>query len=73
MIKKKKSIEKWAKEIVRCELILQDVHSSLKEVGQATWKQEAIVNLFSHDPDSLFELLSAVEEKMFLEQFDKNK
>jgi hypothetical protein len=73
MIKKKKSIEKWAKEIVRCELILQDVHSSLKEVGQATWKQEAIVNLFSHEPDLLFELLSAVEEKMFLEQFDKNK
>lgn len=24
MIKQKKSIEKWAKEIVRCELILQD-------------------------------------------------
>ena len=65
MIKQKKSIEKWAKEIVRCELILQDVHSSLKEVGQATWKQEAIVNLFSHEPDSLFELLSAVEEKMY--------
>lgn len=73
MIKQKKSIEKWAKEIVRCELILQDAHSSLKEVGQATWKQEAIVNLFSHEPDLLFELLSAVEEKMFLEQFDKNK
>lgn len=73
MIKQKKNIEKWAKEIVRCELILQDVHSSLKEVGQATWKQEAIVNLFSHEPDLLFELLSAVEEKMFLEQFDKNK
>ena len=65
MIKQKKSIEKWAKEIVRCELILQDVHSSLKEVGQATWKQEAIVNLFSHEPDLLFELLLAVEEKMY--------
>ena len=73
MIKQKKSIEKWAKEIVRCELILQDTHSSLKEVEQAIWKQEAIVNLFSHEPDLLFELLSAVEEKMFLEQFDKNK
>ena len=73
MIKQKKSIEKWAKEIVRCELILQDTHSSLKEVEQAMWKQEAIVNLFSHEPDLLFELLSAVEEKMFLEQFDKNK
>lgn len=73
MIKQKKSIEKWAKEIVRCELILQDVHSSLKEVGQATWKQEAIVNLFAHEQDLLFELFSAVEEKMFLEQFDKNK
>ena len=73
MIKQKKSIEKWAKEIVRCELILQDAHSSLEEVEQATWKQEAIVNLFSHEPDLLFELLSAVEEKMFLEQFDKNK
>ena len=67
MIKQKKSIEKWAKEIVRCELILQDTHSSLKEVEQAMWKQEAIVNLFSHEPDLLFELLSAVEEKMFLE------
>ena len=44
-----------------------------EEVEQATWKQEAIVNLFSHEPDLLFELLSAVEEKMFLEQFDKNK
>ena len=65
MIKQKKSIEKWAKEIVRCELILQDVHTSLKEVAQATWKQEAIVNLFSHEPDLLFELLSAVEEKMY--------
>lgn len=73
MIKQKKSIEKWAKEIVRCELILQDPHSSQEEVEQATWKQEAIVNLFSHEPDLLFELLSAVEEKMFLEQFDKNK
>lgn len=73
MIKQKKSIEKWAKEIVRCELILQDVNSSQEEVEQATWKQEAIVNLFSHEPDLLFELLSAVEEKMFLEQFDKNK
>ena len=65
MIKQNKSIEKWAKEIVRCELILQDVHSSLKEVGQATWKKEAIVNLFSHEPDLLFELLLAVEEKMY--------
>ena len=73
MIKQKKSIEKWAKEIVRCELILQDTHSSQEEVEQATWKQEAIVNLFSHEPDLLFELLSAVEEKIFLEQFDKNK
>ena len=73
MIKQKKSIEKWAKEIVRCELILQDEHSSQEEVEQATWKQEAIVNLFSHEPDLLFELLSAVEEKMFLEQFDKIK
>ena len=73
MIKQKKSIEKWAKEIVRCELILQDAHSSQEEVEQATEKQEAIVNLFSHEPDLLFELLSAVEEKMFLEQFDKNK
>ena len=73
MIKQKNRIEKWAKEIVRCELILQDVHSSQEEVEQATWKQEAIVNLFSHEPDLLFELLSAVEEKMFLEQFDKNK
>ena len=67
MIKQKKSIEKWAKEIVRCELILQDVHSSKEEVEQATEKQEAIVNMFSHEPDLLFELLSAVEEKMFLE------
>ena len=67
MIKQKKSIEKWAKEIVRCELILQDVHSSKEEVEQATWKQEAIVNLFSHEQDLLFELFSAVEEKMFLE------
>ena len=67
MIKQKKSIEKWAKEIVRCELILQDTHSSLKEVEQAMWKQEAIVNLFSREPDLLFELLSTVEEKMFLE------
>lgn len=73
MIKQKKSVEKWAKEIVRCELILQDTRSSQEEVEQATWKQEAIVNLFSHEPDLLFELLSAVEEKMFLEQFDKNK
>ena len=73
MIKQKKSIEKWAKEIVRCELILQDTRSSQEEVEQATWKQEAIVNLFSHEPDLLFELLSAVEENMFLEQFDKNK
>ena len=73
MIKQKKSIEKWAKEIVRCELILQDTRSSQEEVEQATWKQEAIVNLFSHEPDLLFELLSAVEEKMFLEQFDKIK
>ena len=73
MIKQKKSIEKWAKEIVRCELILQDAHSSQEEVEQATEKQEAIVNMFSHEPDLLFELLSAVEEKMFLEQFDKNK
>lgn len=67
MIKQKKSIEKWAKEIVRCELILQDTHSSQEEVEQATWKQEAIVNLFAHEQDLLFELLSAVEEKMFLE------
>ena len=67
MIKQKKSIEKWAKEIVRCELILQDTHSSLKEVEQAMWKQEAIVNLFAHEQDLLFELFSAVEEKMFLE------
>ena len=73
MIKQKKSIEKWAKEIVRCELILQDVHSSKEEVEQATWKQEAIVNLFAHEQDLLFELFSAVEEKMFLEQFDKIK
>ena len=73
MIKQKKSIEKWAKEIVHCELILQDAHSSQEEVEQATEKQEAIVNMFSHEPDLLFELLSAVEEKMFLEQFDKNK
>ena len=73
MIKQKKSIEKWAKEMVRCELILQDAHSSQEEVEQATEKQEAIVNMFSHEPDLLFELLSAVEEKMFLEQFDKNK
>ena len=65
MIKQKKSIEKWAKEIVRCELILQDTHSSLKKVEQAMWKQEAIVNLFSHEPDLLFELLLAVEEKMY--------
>ena len=65
MIKQKKSIEKWAKEIVRCELILQDVHSSREEVKQATWKQESIVNLFSHEPDLLFELLLAVEEKMY--------
>ena len=73
MIKQKKSIEKWAKEIVHCELILQDVHSSKEEVEQATEKQEAIVNMFSHEPDLLFELLSAVEEKMFFEPFDKNK
>ena len=73
MIKQKKSIEKWAKEIVRCELILQDAYSSQEEAEQATEKQEAIVNMFSHEPDLLFELLSAVEEKMFLEQFDKNK
>ena len=65
MIKQKNSIEKWAKEIVRCELILQDEHSSQEEVEQATWKQEAIVNLFSHEPDLLFELLLAVEEKMY--------
>ena len=65
MIKQKKSIEKWAKEIVRCELILQDVHSSREEVEQATWRQESIVNLFSHEPDLLFELLLAVEEKMY--------
>ena len=69
MIKQKKSIEKWAKEIVRCELILQDVHSSKEEVEQA-YEPDL---LFSYEPDSLFELLSAVEEKMFLEQFDKNK
>lgn len=31
MIKQKKSIEKWAKEIVRCELILQDTHTLLKK------------------------------------------
>ena len=67
MIKQKKSIEKWAKEIVRCELILQDAHSSQEEIKQATWKQEAIVNLFAHEQDLLFELFSAVEEKMFLE------
>lgn len=67
MIKQKKSIEKWAKEIVRCELILQDAHSSQEEVEQATEKQEAIVNLFAHEQDLLFELFSAVEEKMFLE------
>lgn len=73
MIKQKNSIEKWAKEIVRCELILQDAYSSQEEIEQATWKQDAIVNMFSHEPDLLFELLSAVEEKMFLEQFDKNK
>lgn len=73
MIKQKKSIEKWAKEIVRCELILQDAHSAQEEVKQAAEKQEAIVNMFSHEPDLLFELLSAVEENMFLEQFDKNK
>ena len=36
MIKQKKSIEKWAKEIVRCELILQDAHSSQEEIEQAT-------------------------------------
>ena len=65
MIKQKKSIEKWDKEIVRCELILQDIHSSKEEVEQATWKQEAIVNLFSHEPDLLFEILLAVEEKMY--------
>ena len=65
MIKQKKSIEKWAKEIVRCELILQDTRSSQEEVEQATWKQEAIVNLFSLEPDLLFELLLAVEEKMY--------
>ena len=65
MIKQKKSIEKWAKEIVRCELIRQDVRSSREEVEQATWKQESIVNLFSHEPDLLFELLLAVEEKMY--------
>ena len=65
MIKQKKSIEKWTKEIVRCELILQDVHSSKEEVEQATEKQEAIVNMFSHEPDLLFELLLAVEEKMY--------
>ena len=65
MIKQKQSIEKWAKEIVHCELILQDAHSSQEEVEQATWKQEAIVNLFSNEPDLLFELLSAVEEKMY--------
>ena len=73
MIKQKKSIEKWAKEIVRCELILQDTHSSQEEVEQATWKQEAIINLFAHEQDLLFELFSTVEEKMFLEQFDKSK
>ena len=67
MIKQKKSIEKWAKEIVHCELILQDTYSSQEEVEQATWKQEAIVNLFAHEQDLLFELFSAVEEKMFLE------
>ena len=65
MIKQKKSIEKWAKEIVRCELILQDAHSSQEEIEQATEKQEAIVNMFSHEPDLLFELFSAVEEKMY--------
>ena len=73
MIKQKKSIEKWAKEIVHCELILQDAPSSQEEIEQATEKQEAIVNMFSHEPDLLFELLSAVEEKMFFEPFDKNK
>lgn len=73
MIKQKNSIEKWAKEIVRCELILQDAYSSQEEIEQATWKQDEIVNMFSHEPDLLFELFTAVEEKLFFEQFDKNK
>ena len=76
MIKQKNSIEKWAKEIVRCELILQDVYSSQEEIEQATWKQDAIVNMFSHEPDllfELFELFAAVEKKLFFEPFDKNK
>ena len=73
MIKQKNSIEKWAKEIVRCELILQDAYSSQEEIEQATWKQDAIVNMFSREPDLLFELFAAVEKKLFFEPFDKNK
>ena len=71
MLRSKGVLDRWANEIVRCELILENENSSSKEKEQAEWKIEAVMRLYENSPNNLAKLIEAVEKKMFLETFDK--
>ena len=71
MLRSRGALDRWADEIIRCELILENENSSSKEKEQAEWKIEAVMRLYENSPDNLAKLIEAVEKKMFLETFDK--
>lgn len=70
MLKSKASLEKWAKEIVRCEMILENPSSSALEVQQAEWKIEAIMELYAEDFEATLMLAMYVED-LITKTFDK--
>lgn len=71
MLKSKKLIEKWAKEIVRCEQVLSDKNSTQEQIRQAEWKIESIMELYGSDFEATMLLVVKIEELMFSQTFDK--
>lgn len=72
MIRQKRSIKEWAKEICRCEAILENELSTSLEVERAEWKINSIMSLFAEDPENLIFLVLEVE-KLIFETLDKDK
>lgn len=70
MLNSKGSIERWAKEIYRCEGVISDAASTTEEVEQAEWKVTAIMSIYKRDIEKLILLMTEVE-KLFFETFDK--
>ncbi|MEG0775768.1 hypothetical protein [Clostridium sp.] len=62
--------KKWAKEILRCESILEDVNADTKDKEQAQWKIESIMRIYEKDLEKTLELISEIE-KLITEMFDK--